>query len=139
MYTWVYTGEVNAKRLREKYLQAILRQDIAYFDNVGAGEVATRIQTDTRTFIFQVPEYIIYNKLSSDLVQQGTSEKVALAVNFSASFFTGFILAYCKSWRLALALSSILPCMANTGVTMNRFVSSYTQSVATMIIHHAHY
>lgn len=49
MYIWVYTAEVNAKRLREQYLQAVLRQDIAYFDNVGAGEVATRIQTDTRT------------------------------------------------------------------------------------------
>jgi len=48
MYVWVYTGEVNAKRIREKYLEAILRQDIAYFDHVGAGEVATRIQTDTR-------------------------------------------------------------------------------------------
>ena len=51
MYTWVYTGEVNAKRLRENYFQAILRQDIAYFDGVGAGEVTTRIQTDTREFI----------------------------------------------------------------------------------------
>lgn len=51
MYIWVYTAEVNAKRLRERYLQAVLRQDIAYFDNVGAGEVATRIQTDTRTYI----------------------------------------------------------------------------------------
>lgn len=49
MYIWVYTGEVNAKRIRERYLKAILRQDIAYFDNVGAGEVATRIQTDCRT------------------------------------------------------------------------------------------
>lgn len=49
MYIWVYTAEVNAKRLRERYLQSVLRQDIAYFDNVGAGEVATRIQTDTRT------------------------------------------------------------------------------------------
>lgn len=48
MYLWIYTGEINAKRIREKYLQAILRQDIAYFDRVGAGEVATRIQTDTR-------------------------------------------------------------------------------------------
>ena len=37
-----------AKRIRERYLGAILRQDIAFFDNVGAGEVATRIQTDTR-------------------------------------------------------------------------------------------
>ncbi len=54
MYTWVYTGEANAKRLRERYLQAVLRQDIAYFDNVGAGEVATRIQTDTRAFFFLI-------------------------------------------------------------------------------------
>ena len=48
MYIWAYTGEVNAKRIREKYLRAVLRQDIAFFDKVGAGEVATRIQTDTR-------------------------------------------------------------------------------------------
>lgn len=48
MYVWTYTGEVNARRVREKYLQAVLRQDIAFFDTVGAGEVATRIQTDTR-------------------------------------------------------------------------------------------
>ncbi|THG99669.1 hypothetical protein EW026_g2716 [Hermanssonia centrifuga] len=109
MYIWVYTGEVNAKRLRERYLQAILRQDIAYFDNVGAGEVATRIQTDTH------------------LVQQGISEKVALVVNFLSAFVTGFCLAYAKSWRLALALSSILPCIAITGAVMNKFVSTYMQ------------
>lgn len=50
VYIWGYTGEVSTKRLRESYLQAILRQDISFFDNVGAGEVATRIQTDTRGF-----------------------------------------------------------------------------------------
>lgn len=44
-----------AKRIRELYLRAILRQDIAFFDNVGAGEVATRIQTDTRMVIFLLP------------------------------------------------------------------------------------
>ena len=51
MNIWVYTGEVNAKRIRERYLQAVLRQDIAFFDKVGAGEVATRIQTDTRPWV----------------------------------------------------------------------------------------
>lgn len=54
MYFWVYTGEVNSKRIRERYLKAVLRQDIAYFDNVGAGEVASRIQTDTRKFRFPI-------------------------------------------------------------------------------------
>jgi ABC-type multidrug transport system fused ATPase/permease subunit len=52
MYIWVYTGEANAKRIREKYLQAVLRQDIQFFDNVGAGEVTTRIQMSTRKSIF---------------------------------------------------------------------------------------
>lgn len=62
MYIWVYTGEVNAKRIRERYLKAVLRQDIAFFDNVGAGEVATRIETDTRTLYL----------LSSSLIAQSS-------------------------------------------------------------------
>ena len=48
MATWVYTGEATSKRIRENYLKAVLRQDIAFFDNVGAGEITSRIQTDTR-------------------------------------------------------------------------------------------
>ena len=50
MNVWIYTSEVTAKRIRERYLRAILRQDIAFFDKVGAGEVTTRIQTDTRAW-----------------------------------------------------------------------------------------
>ncbi|KAF9242527.1 P-loop containing nucleoside triphosphate hydrolase protein [Melanogaster broomeanus] len=109
MVIWVYTGEVNSKRIREKYLEAILRQDIAYFDNVGAGEVATRIQTDTH------------------LVQQGMSEKVALVVNLLGAFVAGFLLAYARNWRLALAMTSMVPCIAIAGVVMNHFVSKYMQ------------
>ncbi|KAI9457410.1 ste6-like protein [Boletus coccyginus] len=101
MVIWVYTGE--------KYLQAVLRQEIAYFDTVGAGEVATRIQTDTH------------------LVQQGISEKVAIVVSCIASFLTGYILAYARCWRLALAMSSILPCIAITGGVMNKIISKHTQ------------
>ncbi|KAK0464466.1 P-loop containing nucleoside triphosphate hydrolase protein [Desarmillaria tabescens] len=109
MYVWVYTAEANAKRIRERYLRAVLRQDIPFFDKVGAGEVATRIQTDTH------------------LVQQGMSEKVALVVTFLSAFVTGFILAYIRSWRLALALTSLLPCIGITGAVMNKAISKYMQ------------
>ena len=126
MGTWVYTGEVNAKRIREKYLRAILRQEIAYFDKVGAGEVATRIQTDTRTF-FSIGRSFFFNSTSVDLVQQGISEKVALIVTFLAAFVTGFALAYARSWRLALALTSMLPCIGIVGAIMNKAMSKYTQ------------
>ncbi|KAJ6605662.1 P-loop containing nucleoside triphosphate hydrolase protein [Mycena sp. CBHHK59/15] len=109
MYFFVYTGEINAKRIRERYLKAVLRQDIQFFDKVGAGEVATRIQTDTH------------------LVQQGISEKVALVVSFLSAFITGFVVAYVRSWRLALAMSSMLPCIAITGGVMNKAISRYMQ------------
>ncbi|KAI0267305.1 P-loop containing nucleoside triphosphate hydrolase protein [Gloeopeniophorella convolvens] len=109
MNIWVYTAEAAAKRVRERYLRAILRQDIAFFDKVGAGEVATRIQTDTH------------------LVQQGMSEKVALVVSFLSAFITGFALAYARNWRLALAMSSILPMISITGAIMNKFLSKYMQ------------
>ncbi|TFK69087.1 P-loop containing nucleoside triphosphate hydrolase protein [Pluteus cervinus] len=109
MYTWSYTAEANAKRIRERYLQAVLRQDIKFFDKVGAGEITSRIQTDTH------------------LVQQGISEKVALAVTALSAFLTSYIIAYVRSWRLALALTSILPCIAITGSVMNAAISKYTQ------------
>ncbi|KAJ7644192.1 P-loop containing nucleoside triphosphate hydrolase protein [Roridomyces roridus] len=109
MFLYVYTAEVNAKRIRERYLKAVMRQDIQYFDKVGAGEVATRISTDTH------------------LVQQGISEKVALVVNFLSAFATGFIVAYVRNWRLALAMTSILPCIGMTGAVMNRAIGRYMQ------------
>ncbi|WVQ95699.1 hypothetical protein IAU59_002798 [Kwoniella sp. CBS 9459] len=101
MFIWNITGELNSKRVREKYLRAVLRQEIAYFDDLGAGEVATRIQTDCH------------------LVQEGTSEKIALIVQYLATFVTGFVLAFARSWRLALACSAILPVIITVGGIMS--------------------
>ena len=67
--------------------------------------------------------------IHTDLVHQGISEKVAVAVSFISAFFTGFILAYARNWRLALAMSSILPWIAITGGVMNKLVSKYMQYV----------
>ncbi|KAJ7501193.1 P-loop containing nucleoside triphosphate hydrolase protein [Mycena galericulata] len=109
MHTWVVTSELSAKRIRERYLQAVLRQDPTFFDSVGAGEIVTRIQTDTH------------------LVQQGISEKVALSVFFTAGFVSGFVLAFVRSWRLAIVLSTMLPFMSLIGGLMGKFVSRYTE------------
>jgi len=64
-----------------------------------------------------------------DLVQQGISEKVALVVNLLGAFVCGFILAYIRSWRLALALSTMLPCIGITGAIMGKALSKYMQYV----------
>lgn len=43
-----------------KYLQSVLRQNIAFFDRIGAGEITNRISHD------------------ADLIRDGISEKVCL-------------------------------------------------------------
>ena len=132
MYTWVVTAELSGKRIRERYLQAVLRQDPMFFDGVGAGEIVTRIQTDTREF-FTVSSLHMYafQTIRSlryvDLVQQGISEKVALSVFFVAGFVSGFVLAFVRSWRLALVLSTMLPFMSIVGGVMAKFISGYTE------------
>ncbi|KAJ6578174.1 P-loop containing nucleoside triphosphate hydrolase protein [Mycena capillaripes] len=109
MHTWVVTSELSGKRIRERYLQSVLRQDPTFFDSVGAGEIVTRIQTDTH------------------LVQLGISEKVALSAFCVAGFISGFVLAFVRSWRLAIVLTTMLPVMMIVGGIMGKFVGAYTE------------
>lgn len=72
-------------------------------------------------------------RLHLDLVQQGISEKVPLVANFAGAFFCSFILAFIRSCRLALALSTILPAIIIGGALMNKFVVMYKQYVVVLL------
>lgn len=87
---FIYTGEHITQKIRERYLAAILRQNIAYFDKLGAGEITTRITADT------------------NLVQDGISEKIGLTLTGVATFVTAFVISFIKYWKLTLILSSTL-------------------------------
>lgn len=73
MASWIYTGETTTRRIREAYLRSVLRQNIGFFDSLGAGEVTTRITSDMH------------------LIQEGISEKIPITAQFIATFFAGFI------------------------------------------------
>lgn len=70
---------------------------------------------------------ICMNEILADLVQQGMSEKVPMVINRLVSFVTGFVLAYARNWRLALAASSILPAMVTMITVMNNLMSKSTK------------
>jgi ATP-binding cassette, subfamily B (MDR/TAP), member 1 len=95
----IYVGEHITAKLREEYLRSILRQNIAYFDKIGAGEVTTRITADT------------------NLVQDAISEKISLTVNGVATFVTAFVIGFVKSWKLTLVCaSSVVAITATMGI-----------------------
>ncbi|ORY92878.1 P-loop containing nucleoside triphosphate hydrolase protein [Leucosporidium creatinivorum] len=106
-FTWTWTGEKSTRRIRQRYLAAVLRQNVAFFDKMGAGAVTTKIKTDT------------------SLIQAGISEKVSMSCMWISTFVTAIIVAMVVNWRLALVLSVIVPCLAATGVVMDVFMARY--------------
>lgn len=58
--TWIFTGEVITRRVRENYLRSVLRQNVALHDAMGAGSVTQKIETDTH------------------LIQEGISDKISI-------------------------------------------------------------
>ncbi|KAK7204887.1 P-loop containing nucleoside triphosphate hydrolase protein [Myxozyma melibiosi] len=82
-------GEVLSARIREKYLASVLRQNIAYFDRLGTGEITTRISSDTM------------------IIQDGISEKLGYLISFSSTFVSSFIVGYALSPRLTAYLTVV--------------------------------
>ncbi|KAL5340193.1 P-loop containing nucleoside triphosphate hydrolase protein [Aspergillus crustosus] len=89
-FSFVHTGNSITQKIRVRYLQAILQQNIAFFDSLGAGEITTRISGDMH------------------LIQEGISEKASLVLTGVASFVTAFVIAFVKYWKLALVSTSTL-------------------------------
>ncbi|KAJ5888946.1 hypothetical protein N7495_008987, partial [Penicillium taxi] len=106
---FIYTGEHVTQKIREHYLEAILRQNIAYFDKLGAGEVTTRITADT------------------NLIQDGISEKVGLTLTAVATFITAFIVAYIKYARLAGICTSTIVALVVIMGGGSRFIIKYSK------------
>jgi ATP-binding cassette subfamily B (MDR/TAP) protein 1 len=106
---FIYTGEHVTQKIREQYLEAILRQNIAYFDKLGAGEVTTRITADT------------------NLIQDGVSEKVGLTLTAAATFVTAFIVAYVKYARLAGICTSTIVALLLIMGGGSRFIVKYSK------------
>ncbi|CAI2166259.1 12008_t:CDS:10 [Funneliformis geosporum] len=107
MAAWVYTGERLTRQIRERYLRAVLRQNIAYFDKLGAGEVTTRITSDTH------------------LIQDGISEKVSIAFSYVAQFVSAFVIAFTKSWKMTLVICVVIPLLSITTAILNKFTAKY--------------
>jgi ATP-binding cassette subfamily B (MDR/TAP) protein 1 len=100
MAIFVYTSEASTHRIRKEYLKAVLRQNIAWFDDVGAGEVASRITTDTI------------------LINDGIGEKLPMAFYAIFAFLLSFGIAFYRSWKLTLVLLATIPFIAvSMGVT----------------------
>ncbi|KAJ5542305.1 ABC transporter integral membrane type 1 [Penicillium sp. DV-2018c] len=105
---WTMTGARLAQRLREKYLQNLLRQEPAFFDNLPAGEVASRLNTDIQT------------------IRSGTAEKVGICISSFSFFVTAYVVAFIKDSILAAMLLSLIPAYFIMSFVGSHYIEKYT-------------
>lgn len=84
---FIYTGEHITAKIRARYFESCTRQNIGFFDKISAGEITTRITSDT------------------NLIQEGISQKLSLSLTALATFVGAFVIGFVTYWKLALILS----------------------------------
>ncbi|KAM3390803.1 hypothetical protein ACQJBY_012425 [Aegilops geniculata] len=95
---WMYTGERQVIALRKAYLDAVLRQDVGFFDtDARTGDIVFGVSTDTL------------------LVQDAIGEKVGNFMHYLATFFAGLVVGFVSAWRLALLSVAVIPAIAFAG------------------------
>ncbi|KAJ9135221.1 hypothetical protein P3X46_032429 [Hevea brasiliensis] len=85
-YCWTRTGERQATRMRARYLKAVLRQEVGYFDLhvTSTAEVITSVSND------------------SFVIQDVLSEKVPNLLMNASMFFGCYLVGFLLLWRLAI-------------------------------------
>ncbi|KAG9442670.1 hypothetical protein H6P81_018524 [Aristolochia fimbriata] len=95
---WMQTGERQTARMRLRYLQAILRKDISFFDTEAKDENA----------VFRISSDMI-------LVQDAIGDKVGHCLRYIAQFIAGFTLAFVSVWQLTLVTLAVVPLIVIAG------------------------
>ncbi|KAK2746070.1 multidrug-resistance transporter mdr5 [Myotisia sp. PD_48] len=91
----------SVRILRLRYVRAILRQEMSYFDTYTPGSVATRISNN------------------ANLIQTGLSEKVGTCIQGVTMLIASFVVAFTQSWRLTLPVATTIPAAVTiVGITV---------------------
>ncbi|KAI3935577.1 hypothetical protein MKW92_031820 [Papaver armeniacum] len=103
---WIAAGERQASRIRVAYLQAVLKQDITFFDK--------------KTTTAQV---IVSLTCDTGIIQDAIGEKVGKFIQLVSTFLASYAIAFRKSWSLSLLVLSCIPPIAVTGVFVSKYIS----------------
>ncbi|KAL0658191.1 hypothetical protein Bca4012_078776 [Brassica carinata] len=112
-YCWTRTGERQAARMRERYLKAVLRQDVVYFD------LHVTSTSDITKSVF-----------SDSLVMQDVlSEKLQNFLMSASAFVASYVVALIMLWRLAIVGFPFIVLLLIPGLMYGRSLISITRKI----------
>ncbi|KAI1898297.1 hypothetical protein AGOR_G00070870 [Albula goreensis] len=108
-YAFGKSGELLTRKLRKLGFQAMLKQEVGWFDNPmnSPGALTTRLATD------------------ASMVQGATGSQIGMVVNSLTSVGAAFIIAFYFSWKLTLVVMCFLPLIALSGVIQAKMLTGF--------------
>uniref|UniRef100_A0A8C2ETL8 ATP-binding cassette, sub-family B (MDR/TAP), member 11a n=1 Tax=Cyprinus carpio TaxID=7962 RepID=A0A8C2ETL8_CYPCA len=108
-YSFAKSGELLTRRLRKVGFQAMLKQEIGWFDNPinSPGALTTRLAND------------------ASMVQGATGSQIGMIVNSLTNIGASFIIAYYFSWKLSLVVTCFLPLIGLSGVFQAKMLTGF--------------
>ncbi|ETE69646.1 Bile salt export pump, partial [Ophiophagus hannah] len=108
-YTFAKAGELLTRRLRKIGFQAMLGQEIGWFDDHrnSPGALTTRLATD------------------ASQVQGATGTQIGMIVNSLTNIGVSIIIAFYFSWKLSLVITCFLPFLALSGMVQSRMLTGF--------------
>jgi len=91
MGVFLNVSEKISGRIRKAYYEAVLRQNIGWFDSLNPNELASKMSIETYT------------------IQQGIGDKIPQFLMAFATIIAGFVMGFSQGWELTLVLCGVLP------------------------------
>lgn len=110
MFSW--SGEALTKRLRSKTFRAILRQDIAYFDQAqhNTGTLCTYLATE------------------ASAVQGASGVRIGIIIQNIVTVGVGILIGFAFSWQLTLLIIAFLPLIIFGAMIQSQLITKFAES-----------
>ncbi|KAJ5496532.1 Multidrug resistance protein sirA [Penicillium fimorum] len=82
-----YTGSRVASQIKVRYMESILRQNIALFDDIGTGQMLAQLGADLNT------------------IQDAVSHKLSLTLSAVGTLIATYIVSFALNWKLTFILT----------------------------------
>ncbi|KAI4873021.1 hypothetical protein NFI96_023271 [Prochilodus magdalenae] len=108
-YMFGKSGEILTMRLRSQAFKAILRQDIAWFDdhNNAVGVLTTKLATD------------------ASLVKGAAGSRLGLVTSSVCALLIAVVVAFCFSWQLTLLILACVPFLSGANFIQMRAMTGH--------------
>lgn len=133
---WTYTGERQTTKMRIKYLEAALNQDIQFYDKeIRTSDVVYAMNTDTVTVQEAISVKVVGVLYCQNLIRYSLLKIIHIFyflffigqmgnfIHYMTTFLAGFVVGFTATWKVALVTLVVSPIVIIIGAIYSNVIT----------------